>query len=48
VFKEEAARPPVIRMRKKKDVSSPCADRLLLTEDLHHALESKDATLSGD
>ena len=41
VFNEESERPPVIRMKKKKDVSSPCAECLDLISRLHSALESK-------
>ena len=40
VFNKEAARPPVLRMRKKKDVSSPCPDCLDAQEQLAQALHN--------
>jgi len=42
VMDEEAARPPKICMRHKKDVSSACSDCIRLNENLAAALESRD------
>jgi len=42
VMGEEAARPPKICMRHKKDVSSACSDCIRLNENLAAALESRD------
>jgi hypothetical protein len=42
---EEAARPPKISMRHKKDVSSPCADCIRLKENLSAALDAHNPVL---
>ena len=45
VYTTEAARPPIIRQKEKKDVSSVCDDCLRLGDQLHFALKRNDSAL---